>query len=95
MCSSDLNDHLGVQSGSRVRRRGDFIIFYFLNFDLFYLFILAALGLPCCTRGLSLVVMSGGCSSLWCTGFSLRWFLLLRSMGSRHVGISSCGTQVQ
>ena len=34
-------------------------------------------------RGLSLVAESGGSSSLWCTGFSLRWILLLQSMGSR------------
>ena len=42
--------------------------------------------------GLSLVATSKGCSSLWCVGFSLWWFLL-RSTGSRvwaqllwHVG---------
>ena len=33
-----------------------------------------------------LVVASGGY-------FSLRWLLLLRSMGSRHVGFSSCGSR--
>ena len=33
-------------------------------------------------HGLSLVVASGGYSSLWCTGFSLR------STGSRHAGFS-------
>ena len=29
-----------------------------------------------------------GCvgSSLWCVGFSLQWFLLMWSMGARHVG---------
>ena len=36
-------------------------------------------------HGLSLVVASGGCSSLQCAGFSLRWLLLLQSTGSRHV----------
>ena len=46
-------------------------------------------------RGLSLVVVSGGYSSLWCAGFSLRWLVLLRSMGSRHAGFGSCGTQAQ
>ena len=40
---------------------------------------------------LSLVAASGGYSSLRCTGFSLRWLLLLQSMGSRHTGFSSCG----
>ena len=37
-------------------------------------------------HGLSLAVVSGGYSSLWCTGFSLRWLLLLRSTGSKHAG---------
>ena len=27
---------------------------------------------------------------MWCAGFSLRWLLLLWSMGSRHTGFSSC-----
>ena len=42
--------------------------------------------------GLSLVAASGGYSSLWCVGFSLRWLLLLRSMGCRRAGFSSCGS---
>ena len=46
-------------------------------------------------RGLSLVAASGGYTLLWCTGFSLWWLLLLWSMSSKHVGFSSCGTQVQ
>ena len=37
--------------------------------------------------GLSLVVASRGYSSLQCAGFSLRWFLLLQSTGSRHAGL--------
>ena len=38
-----------------------------------------------------------GCvgSSLLCAGFSLRWLLLLRSTGSRHVDFSSCGSWAQ
>ena len=44
---------------------------------------------------LSLVVASGGYSSLRCAGFSLRWLLLLWSMGSRRAGFSSCGTRAQ
>ena len=28
-----------------------------------------------------------------CAGFSLRWLLLLWSTGSRHAGLSSCGSQ--
>ena len=42
-------------------------------------------------HGLSLAAASGGYSSLWCTGFSLWWLLLLQSMGSRHTGFSSSG----
>ena len=37
-------------------------------------------------RRLSLVAVSGSYSSLWYVGFSLRWLLLLRSMGSRRPG---------
>ena len=40
---------------------------------------------------LSLVTVSGSYSWLWCVSFSLWWLLLLRSMGSRHTGLSSCG----
>ena len=43
--------------------------------------------------GLSLVVVSRGSSSLRCAGFSLWWLLSLQSTGSRHAGLSSCGTQ--
>ena len=32
---------------------------------------------------------------LWCLGFSLQWFLLLQSTGSRHTGFSSCGMWAQ
>ena len=38
-------------------------------------------------HGLSLVVVSGGYSLLWCLGFPLQWLLLLRS-----TGFSSCST---
>ena len=46
-------------------------------------------------HGLSLVVASGDYSLLQCSGFTLRWLLLLRSTGSRRVGFSSCGMRVQ
>ena len=45
--------------------------------------------------GLSLVGASGGYSSLQCPGFSLTWFLFLRSTGSRCTGFRSCGAQAQ
>ena len=43
----------------------------------------------------SLVAASGSYSSLRCTGFSLRWLLLLQSTGSRCVGsvVVACGFQ--
>ena len=43
-------------------------------------------------HGLSLVAASGGYSSLWCAGFSLRWLLLLWSKGCRRQGFSTCGS---
>ena len=46
-------------------------------------------------RGLSQVAASRGYSLLRCTGFSLRWLLLLRSTGSRHTGFSRCGSRAQ
>ena len=58
---------------------------FFLKFNYFYLFV-AALSLCCCAWRYS---------SLRCTGFSLRWLLLLRSTGSRHAGFSSCSTRAQ
>ena len=57
-----------------------FLSFFFFYFWLHWVFDAA--------RGLSLVAASGGYSSLRCTGFSLRWLLLLWSMGS-------IGTQAQ
>ena len=63
---------------------GIFLFFKkFIYFWLCWVFVAA--------RELSLVVASGTCSSLRCTGFSLRWLLLLRSTGSRREGFSSCG----
>ena len=67
---------------------------FFLNlFNLFIYFWLRWFFVA--ARGLSLVAVSGGYSSLRCEGFSLRWLLLLWSMGSRRTGFSSCGTWAQ
>ena len=49
---------------------------------MFLIFIVAVLGLHCCTRGLSLAVVSGD-YFLLCTGVSLWWLLLLWSTGAR------------
>ena len=38
----------------------------------------------------SVIVASAGYSSLWCTGFSLWWLLLLWSLGSQCPGFSNC-----
>ena len=62
-------------------------IYFILKFWLLWVFIAVC--------RLSLVVASGGYSLLRCAGFSLWWLLLLRSMGSRHKGFSSCGMQAQ
>ena len=63
-------------------------------FNLFYLFIYFWLcWVFVAAWGLSLVTVSGGYSSLWCAGFSLRWLLLLRSLISRCTGFSSCGSR--
>ena len=66
---------------------GSYFRFFFF-FSLIY-FCLRWVFVAVC--GLSLVAASGGYSSMWCTGFSLQWLLLLRSMGSRHAALSSCG----
>ena len=64
------------------------LLFFFFNFG-FILFIYLFIYLCLCwffvsVRGLSLVVASGGHSSLRCTGLSLSRPLLLRSTGSRR-----------
>ena len=56
-----------------------------------FFFLLWLLWVFVAAHGLSLVVVSGGYSSLGCVGFSLQWLLLFQSMGSRCAGFSSCG----
>ena len=67
----------------------------FLSFFFLFLFIFWLRWVFTAVCRLSLVVVSGGHSSLWCTGFLLWWLLLLRSMGSRRTGFSSCSTWAQ
>ena len=64
-----------------------FFVFCFIYFWLRWVFVAA--------RRLSLVAASGGCASLQCVGFSLRWLLSLQSTASRSVGFSSCSTRAQ
>ena len=68
-------------------------IYLFFKFIYFIYFWLCWVFVAVC--GLSLVVESGGYSSLQCVGFSLRWLLFLRSTVSRHVGFSSCGMRAE
>ena len=70
---------------------------FFLKINLFILFIFYFWlhWVFIAVRGLSLVAVSGGYSLLRCAGFSLRWLLLLWSMGSRLTSFGSCGTQAQ
>ena len=67
--------------------------FFFFPINLFIYFWLRWVSIA--ARGLSLVAASEGYALLRCTGFSLRWLLLLRSTGSRRMGFSSCGSQAQ
>ena len=60
-------------------------IYLFVYFWLLWVFVSAC--------GLSQVVVNGGYSSLRCTGFSLRWLLLLQNTDSRCAGFSSCGAR--
>ena len=62
-----------------------FFFFLIIYFELCWVFV--------AVLRLSLVVVSGGYPWLWCRGFSLQWFLLLWSTGSRHIGFRSCGVQ--
>ena len=68
--------------------------FFFYKKGFIYLFIWLC-WVFIAVHGLSLVVASGGYSSLRCVGFSLWWLLLLWSMGFRPAGFSSCGMRAQ
>ena len=69
---------------SLLRSKCHKFIYLFIYFWLHWVFIAA--------YGLSLVAEIRGYSLLRCSGFSLRWLLLLWSTGSRCVGFSSCLT---
>ena len=79
----------GIRDLCSINRGRGRLFFSFFN-KFIYLFWLCWVFVA--THRLSLVAASGGYSSLRCAGFSLRWLLLLWSMGSRHVGFSSCGS---
>ena len=78
--------------GMLVPRSG--ILFLFLFICLFiYLFRLCWVFVAACRLSLVAAVALGGYFLLRYADFSLQWLLLLRSMGSRHMGFSSCGSQ--
>ena len=66
---------------------GTAFFFFLIYFWLCWVFIAVC--------GLSLVVASRGYSSLRCADLSLQWLPSLQSMGSRHMGLSSCGSRAQ
>ena len=99
-CAS-CTPHIGAWGGGTVglklslhyiHQEHSFLFFFFNLFIYFIQFWLCQVFIAAC--GLSLVVASGGYSSLWCAGLLL-WLLLLQSMGSRCTGFSSCGTWAQ
>ena len=71
------------------------LVFYLKLINLFILIFFWLCWVFIAVCRLSLVVVSGGYFSLQSVGFSLRWLLLLRSMGPRHTGFRSCGTRAQ
>ena len=81
-----MQAHGVLEQGHAICRREShaFWGFFCLFFWLLWVFVAAC--------RLSPVAASRGYSSLWCTGFSWWWLLLLRSMGSRRAGFSSCGS---
>ena len=83
-CNIQLNDFL-----KRENRHFNIVSWFLLFFWGGLLFFVVFIAV----HRLSLVEASGDYSSLQCMGFSLQWLLLLRSMGSRHAGFSSCSTQ--
>ena len=72
--------------------KGSFVCLFVL---FCFCFCFGCVGSSLLCMGFSLVVASGGYSSLRCVGFSLQWLLLLQSMGSRRTGFSSCGAWAQ
>ena len=73
---TSLMGKLSLTSLNRLFFQINLFIYLLIYLWLYWVFVVAC--------GLSLVVASGGYSSLWCAGFSLWWLLLLQSMGSRH-----------
>ena len=77
-----------LDSSSRPHIQTDFFheLYFFIICLLIYFWICWVF---IAVQGLFLLGVSGGCS-LRCTGFSLKWLLLLWSIGSRCTAFSSC-----
>ena len=80
-----ISVYKGGQSLNLIRFTNRTFFFKFFILFLFYLFLWLC-WVFASVRGLSLVVASGGRSSLRCAGLSLSRPLLLRSTGSRRAG---------
>ena len=66
-----------------------FLSFFLNKFIYFIYLLLAALGLRCCAQAFS------SCGEPGLLFVVVHRLLLLRSMGSRHTGFSSCGAWAQ
>ena len=71
---------------------GSPVSFFLINLFILFVYFWGLCWVFVAARRLSLVAASRGYSLLRCSGFLLQWFLLLRSVGSRRAGFSSCGT---
>ena len=90
-CFYKLTYHLVVQDFFISKPSCHFFFFFLINLYIYFWLCWVFIAV----HGLSLVEVSRGYSSLWCTGFSLWWLLLLWSTGSKHAGFSNCGTWAQ
>ena len=84
---------LGLSCSTRDLRCVRWALFFFFFLIFIYLFyFLAVVGLRCCSQAFSScgVTVSGGCSLLWCVGFSLRGLLLWHTglVAPWHMGSS-------
>ena len=82
MCSVIMPSGQILPHGSSLYGKDTLMIcfsFYFLKIYLF-IYLLALLGLRCCTRAFS-SCGKRGYSLLWCAGVSLRWLLFVAEHG--------------
>ena len=67
--------------------------YFFLIYLFIYLFIFGCIGSLLLHAGFLQLRQAGATLRCSCVSFSSRWLLLLWSMGSRHTGFSTCGSQ--